>query len=429
LHDAALSYDLAISNVAGPLGTGGVLQLANDEMRLPGQNLIRLIQAAGITHLSMVPSALRLLPEVDLPSLQVLICGGEAVPGDLVARWAPGRRFLNAYGPAEATVTTTLYECTGGSQAPPIGRPMANYQVYLLDSGLQPVPVGVPGELCIGGAGLARGYLNQPGLTADRFIPHPFAVEPGARLYRTGDLARYRPDGNIEFLGRIDHQVKIRGSRVELGEIEAVLRQHPAIHEAIVATTEAGPDDRRLAAYVVPGQAPAPTPGELLRFLREKLPEQMLPSATVILDALPLTPSGKVDRLALPIPDWSRSGAAQAYVPPRTPVEGVLAGIWAQVLGMDQVGVDDNFFELGGHSLLVVQVISRVLDTLQVELPVRAIFDAPTVSGMAALIADQRIQVAADERLDQMLAELEHLPDDEVERLLYEMGSDKGQDR
>jgi acyl carrier protein len=305
---------------------------------------------------------------------------------------------------------------------------MANQQVYILDSGLQPVPVGVPGELFIGGAGLARGYLNQPGLTAEKFIPNPFGTEPGARLYRTGDMARYLPDGNIEFLGRIDHQVKIRGYRVELGEIEEVLNQHPAVWEAVVLTTEAAPGDQRLVAYVVPGQEAAPTPGELRCFLRERLPEHMLPSATLFLDALALTPSGKIDRSSLPAQEWARTEAAQTYAPPRTPFETALAGIWAQVLGVERVGIDDNFFDLGGHSLLAVKVISRMLDTLQVELPVRAIFDAPTVADMAAFITTQHTKAAAEEeeQLDRMVAELEQLPDEEVEQLLAEETGEPG---
>jgi amino acid adenylation domain-containing protein len=424
LHNGALSYDVAVGNLVGPLCAGAVLHLVSTETRLPGPNLIRLIQEKGITHLGIVPSALRMLPVEELPSLQVLILGGEAVPADLVARWAPGHRVFNGYGPAEATINTTLHECADDGQAPPIGQPVANYQVYLLDSYLQPVPVGISGELCIGGVGLARGYLNQPGLTAEKFIPDPFGSEPGARLYRSGDLARYRPDGNIEFLGRIDHQVKIRGSRVELGEIEVVLRQHPAAREAVVVTTEVGPGDRRLVAFVVPGQQPAPTSSERRRFLREKLPEHMLPSALLFVDALPLTPSGKIDRRSLPAQEWARTEAAQTYVPPRTPLETALAAIWAQVLGVERVGIDDNFFDLGGHSLLAVQVVSRILDAFQVELPLRAIFNSPTITGMAELVASRQTERAMDEQVDQILASLEQMSDEEIERLLLQEGGE-----
>jgi amino acid adenylation domain-containing protein len=429
LHNGALSYDVAVGNLVGPLCAGAVLHLASAETRLPGPKLIRLIQEKGITHLGIVPSALRMLPVEELPSLQALILGGEAVPADLVARWAPGYRVFNGYGPAEAAINTTLYECIDDGQAPPIGRPMANYQVYLLDSSLQPVPVGISGELCIGGLGLARGYLNQTSLTAEKFIPDPFGSEQGARLYRSGDLARYRPDGNIEFLGRIDHQVKIRGSRVELGEIEVVLRQHPAVREAVVVTTETAQGDRRLVAYVVSTQEPDPTPGALRRFLREKLPEQMLPSATLYLDALPLTPSGKIDRLSLPDPKWSRAETVQAYVPPSTPIEEALAAVWAQVLDVERIGVDDNFFDLGGHSLLAAQIVYRVRDVLQVEVPLRLIFDSPTLAGMAAFIAKQQTRVATDDELDQTMAALEHMPDEEVEQLLSDEGSEREQNQ
>jgi acyl carrier protein len=307
-----------------------------------------------------------------------------------VARWAPGRRFFNLYGPTEATIWTTIAECTDGSQRPPIGRPIANMQVYLLDRHLQPVPPGVPGELYIGGEGLARGYLNRPELTAERFIPHPFSQEPGARLYQTGDLARYRPDGMIEFLGRLDHQVKIRGYRVEPGEIEAVLTQHPAVQEAVVMARADAPGDNRLTAYVVAKRQPGPSSSDLRRFLQAKLPEYMLPAAFVPLDALPLTPNGKVDRRALPAPDRTRTTLEGACVAPRTPVEEGLAEIWGQVLGVEQVGIHDNFFELGGHSLLATQVIARLQAAFQVEVPLRRLLEAPTVADLATYVETVR---------------------------------------
>lgn len=256
----------------------------------------------------------------------------------------------------------------------------------MLDANLRPVPVGVPGELHIGGAGLARGYLNRPELTAESFIPNPFSYGSGARLCKAGDLARYLPDGNIEFLGRLDHQVKIRGFRIELGEIEAVLGQHPDVRETAVLAREGKPGDKRLVAYVVPRDVQVPAIIELRRFLKEKLPDYMVPSAFVLLDALPLTPNGKVDRRALPVPDMTRPEQEKAYVAPHTPAQEVLAGIWAEVLKLEPVGIHDDFFDLGGHSLLATQVISRVRDAFHVELSLPSLFEGPTVAGLAEII-------------------------------------------
>jgi acyl carrier protein len=267
-----------------------------------------------------------------------------------------------------------------------IGRPIANTQVYILDRHLQPVPIGIPGELYIGGDGLARGYLNQPELTAEKFIKDPFSHEPGARLYKTGDLVRYLRDGNIEFLGRRDHQVKIRGFRVEPGEIETILAQHPAVRENVVLGREDTPGEKRLVAYIIPDQEQPPTVSELRAFLREKVPDYMVPSAFITLDMLPLTPNGKVNRHALPAPDITKPELEEIFVAPRTPIEEALAEIWAKVLKLERVGVNDDFFDLGGHSLLATQVISRLRDTFQVEIPLRYIFELPTVAKLAEAI-------------------------------------------
>ncbi len=273
-----------------------------------------------------------------------------------------------------------------GAGVPTIGRPIANTQVYLLDAQLQPVPIGARGELYISGDGLARGYQNLPELTAERFIPHPFSQQPGARLYKTGDLARYRADGNLEFLGRKDEQVKIRGFRIELGEIEARLAQHPAVRETVVIAREDAPGNQRLVAYVTQNPEPALITSELYCFLKQKLPEYMIPSAFKVLEALPLTPNGKVDRRALPAPEPLRPELETTYVTPRTSVEEILVDIWAEVLGLKQVGIHDNFFELGGHSLLATQLTSRMRDTFQVDVPVRTLFETPTAAGMAEYI-------------------------------------------
>jgi acyl-CoA synthetase (AMP-forming)/AMP-acid ligase II len=267
---------------------------------------------------------------------------------DLVARWAPGRRFFNAYGPTEATVCATVAECTNNREKPTIGYPIPNVQVYLLDDQLKQVPVGVPGELCIGGIGLARGYLNRPELTDERFIPNPFSNKLEERLYKTGDLACYLLDGNIEFLGRIDNQVKVRGFRIEPGEIEAVLWQHSGVREAVVMVPENASGNKRLVAYVVSSLEPAPSTSELRRFLKEKLPDYMVPSVFMMLDTLPLTPNGKVDRCALlllALNDTQRE-LEEAFVAPRTPIEEQLAGIWAKILVLRRWGLMITFSSL-----------------------------------------------------------------------------------
>jgi amino acid adenylation domain-containing protein len=335
-------------------------------------------------------------PEI-LAGLGQLLIGGEALSVAHVRRGVeclPVTQLINGYGPTEGTTFTCCYgiprPLEDSLRSIPIGRPIGNTEVYVLDRTLQPVPIGVAGELYIGGMGLARGYLHRPDLTAERFLPHPFSPEPGARLYQTGDLARYLPDGTIEFLGRRDQQVKIRGFRIEPGEIEAVLTHHPAVREAVVLAREDKPGDKQLVAYVVPQQKQTFTGRELRGFLQQKLPEYMVPAVFVMVEALPLTPNGKVDRRALPPPEQLRPDVEQAFVAPRTPTEEVVAGLWAQVLGIEQVGVEDNFFELGGHSLLATQVLSRLRNAFHIELPLRALFEAPTVAGLA-----QRIEAAS----------------------------------
>jgi hypothetical protein len=274
----------------------------------------------------------------------------------------------------------------GNLSGVPIGRPLGNALVYILDERLNPVPIGMPGELHIGGSCLARGYLNRPDLTSERFIADLFSEAPEARLYKTGDVARRRSDGNIEFIGRIDDQVKIRGFRIEPAEVEANLGQHAAVRGAAVLARKDDSGDERLVAYIVPHRRPAPTVSELRSYLRERLPEYMVPSDFVVLEALPLTPNGKVDRRALPALDRPGLGAETAYMQPRTPVEEQLVEIWEEVLGLERVGVHDDFFELGGHSLLATRVVSRVIGALRVELPLRYLFETPTVAGLAERI-------------------------------------------
>jgi len=345
-----------------------------------------LLKDCEITIATLTPSVLAALSPEQYPMLQTVITAGEECPINVVSRWSVGRRFFNAYGPTEATVWNTVAECTDGNRKPTIGCPIINTQVFILDQQLQPAPVGVPGELHIGGAGLARGYLNRPELTAEKFIRHPFSAAPEARLYKTGDLARYQPDGQIEFLGRVDEQVKLRGFRIELGEIEVVLCQHPDVHQARVIVREDAPGDKRLVAYVVPNPDAAPSPEELRRHVQVKLPAYMVPSHFVALDHIPLTQSNKLDRKALPTPDVTSLGLKADVSAPRTPTEKQLVDLWAEILGVDQIGIHADFFALGGHSLLATQILTRIRDIFEVDLPQSCVFKAPTIAQMAELI-------------------------------------------
>jgi amino acid adenylation domain-containing protein len=389
LQFSPLSFDASVWETFMALRNGATLCLAPQETLASGHDLVRLMDEEDVTNVTLPPSMLAVMPREELPDLETIISAGEACTADLVAQWASGRDFFNAYGPTETTVCASMYCCDEhDSQNPPIGGPIDNAQLYILDQALQPVPVGVPGELLVGGVSLARGYLKRPALTAEHFIPHPFADEPGARLYRTGDLVRYRPDGNIEFLGRVDHQVKVRGFRIELGEIETKLAQHPDVQDGAVVAQGDGLEEKRLIGYVVPKNEVEPTSGELRDFLRQTLPEYMVPSAFVTLEALPLSPSGKVDRGALPIPDRDSLDLKQAYVAPRNETEQTLAAIAAELLNVERVGIYDDFFELGGHSLLATQFISRLREAFQVELPLRTLFEKPTVAALAEAIAE-----------------------------------------
>jgi amino acid adenylation domain-containing protein/non-ribosomal peptide synthase protein (TIGR01720 family) len=382
LQVASLSFDASIWEIAMALGRGAALHLVPRHTLLSTAELAEAIQSRGITAATFPPSLLSTLPPEKLTGMQTLVVAGEACSQELAARWAPGRRFYNAYGPSETTVCATIHPCAvNETTAPPIGHPIANTRVFVLDHRLQPMPVGVAGELYVGGEGVGRGYLRRAALTADRFIPDPFASEPGRRLYRTGDRVRTRADGRIEFLGRLDQQVKVRGFRVELGEVESTLAQHPAIREAVVLADGEATGDRRLIAYYVPAEE-LPT-SELREFLRRTLPEHMIPGAFVKLTSFPLSPNGKVNRSALPVPDGARPDLPVDYTPPRTPTEELVAGIWAQVLRVKQVGVRDDFFELGGHSLLATQVASRVREAFKVRLPLRDLFEVRTVEELA----------------------------------------------
>ncbi|MEH1861785.1 MAG: amino acid adenylation domain-containing protein [Nostoc sp.] len=391
LQFASLSFDASVSEIFMALVAGATLVLAKRDSLMPGQALVELMRKKNITTVTLPSSVLAVMPSDKLPALRTIIVAGEVCPANLMAHWGSDRQFFNAYGPTEATVCATVALCNDATQKLPIGRPIANTQTYILDEKLQPVPINVSGELYIGGACLARGYLNRPELTAQKFIPNPFSHEPGSRLYKTGDLARYLPDGNIEFLGRIDHQVKIRGFRIELGEIEAVLRQHPAVQSTVVVLREDLPHQKQLVAYVVchrdyEEKVTQKLIPDIRRFLQERLPDYMVPSAFVLLDALPLTPNGKVARLTLPAPDTTRPDLEENFVAPRTQIEKVLAEVWSEALGLEQIGIYDKFLELGGHSLLAIQIINRLREILNVELPVSSLFLSPTIAEQAKRI-------------------------------------------
>jgi amino acid adenylation domain-containing protein len=384
-----LSFDIAGLELFLPLTVGARVVVAPAEVASAPGPLVELLDASAVTVLQATPATWRMLVDAGWSGREGLkiLCGGEALPVSLAAALLDrGAELWNMYGPTETTVWSTTVRVTTPDRARSIGRPIANTTVYILDDSLEPVAVGTPGELHIGGAGLARGYLRRPELTAERFIRHPFDPAPGARLYRTGDLARWRPDGEIEFLGRLDHQVKVRGFRIELGEIEAALEDQPGVRAAIVVAGPDGSGSSRLIAYTVPDGAGS-TVTELRQGLLERLPGHMMPSAFVMLDAFPLTPNGKVDRKALPPPEGSRPAVVTALVTPRNPLERTLAGIWTEVLGVDEVGVEDDFFELGGHSLLAVRVVGRVREALEVELALGALYGAPTVAELATLVA------------------------------------------
>lgn len=366
-----------------------------------------------------------------LESLRLVIVGGDLMRPAMVAEWQKffGNRIrlLNAYGPTETTITTTICDIfthrpqNDGISSIPIGFPLPLRNIFILDDNQNLVPTGVPGELCIGGPCLARGYLNRSELTAERFIPDAFSGISGARLYRTGDLVRFLADGAIEFLGRVDDQVKIRGFRIELGEIESILKKVPTVRDVIVTVREDKPGEKRLIAYWEPATSETVSGNpDLRQFLREKLPDYMIPAAFVRLDALPRTPIGKIDRRALPVPDADSLAPAEEYVAPRNLVEEWLANLWASTIAVERVGIHDNFFNLGGHSLMATQIVSRVRDQFQVELPLRRLFEAPTVASLALAIAEKQAEQHDDAELAQMLAELDDLSEDEVRNLLKE---------
>ncbi|HEX8846869.1 MAG TPA: amino acid adenylation domain-containing protein, partial [Pyrinomonadaceae bacterium] len=408
----SLAFDIAVLELLLPLAVGARVVIATREVVNNSQALKQLLRSSAATTLQATPATYHLLLENDRNffhhlSLRQLLCGGEALTTELATQLvATGMQVWNLYGPTETTIWSSAQLVEQVTSSIALGRPIANTQLYVLDGKLRPTPVGVKGELYIGGEGLARGYVGRAELTAERFVPDPFSGREGARLYKTGDVVRYQAGGELLYLGRSDDQVKLRGYRIELGEIEAVLCQEEGISEAVVLTRGEGAE-KRLVAYVVrAGGAEGDRSGELRRRLRERLPEYMVPARVVILERLPLTPNGKVDRKALE--SYEGVKKEEEFVAPRTPVEEVLARVWRKVLEVERVSVEANFFELGGHSLLAARVVHLIHQELKINLPLHTIFDEPTIAGLA-LIAQ-----------DIMIEEIENLSEDEAELFLDE---------
>jgi len=395
LQFASVSFDASVSEIFTSLVSGATLYLVDQGSLSSPDLLIKLIRDRKISVVTLPPSLLQVMPSTDLPELKTLISAGEICPWDIAQKWSSVPRLINAYGPTEATIGPTCYlvdpenlDKHYESKSVPIGRPIWNTQIYILDKSLHPVPVGLTGDLYIAGVGLAHGYLNQPKLTEKKFIQHELDDVGSVRLYRTGDLARYLTDGNIEFVGRVDDQVSIRGFRIELGEIESALNQHPSVKNAVILTQKNDEGDRRLIAYLISESGFDLNIAELRDYLYSKLPRYMVPNLYAVLDEFPLTTSGKINRKALLEVDGIQTGFEENYVPPQTPHQELLAGIFSQILGVESVGINDNFFELGGHSLLVTKLVSKIRKTFQVEIDLREVFEAPTLMALARIIQE-----------------------------------------
>jgi acyl-coenzyme A synthetase/AMP-(fatty) acid ligase/aryl carrier-like protein len=392
LQCASLSFDASVCEIFITLLNGAILCVPKPETQMAGPALRELLQQQAIELLFITPTALATVESDGLPCLRTVVTAGEACSAELASRWsAHGRRHFNGYGPTETTVAATISGPLDGERQPPIGRPIANMQAYVLDNYMQPVAVGVAGELYVGGVGVTRGYLHRAELTAERFVPHPFSGEAGARLYRTGDIVRYRADGELEFIGRIDEQVKLRGFRVELNEIEAVLLQHESVREAVVVVRADESSEQRIVAYLVPRDAAESSSltSELRLHAKQFLPEYMVPSAFVQLESLPLTPVGKLDKKRLPAPTNQRPSLTSEFVQPQTEMEQSITAVWQELLHLSVVGTNDNFFDLGGNSLLLIQLHARLQQIISKQLTVIDLFKHPTIASLAARLSHE----------------------------------------
>jgi acyl-coenzyme A synthetase/AMP-(fatty) acid ligase/acyl carrier protein len=428
LQTASLSFDAAVRDIIGPIIAGAKLVLvADNDVKDPFVLLSRIKEHSVTCILSIVPTMLRSLADAAAETgttgttLRLILTSGESLSLSECVRvralLGEHVSIFNQYGATECTMSSTRYrvpEALSSGMAL-VGKPIANSEVYIVDANFRQCPVGVPGEIHIGGVGVARGYLKSPELTALKYIPNPFSKEAGGRLYRTGDLGRFLDSGEIELHGRVDRQVKVRGMRIEPGEIEAVLNDHENVREAVVIVREDTPGNQRLVAYVVLRQQDH----NLRAFVKARVPDHMVPACFVVMDRLPVTPNGKVDYAALPIPNEASFESVKEFVAARTPVEETLGQIWREILGIERVGIYDNFFELGGHSLLATQVVSRVRKTLKVDLPLRAIFDSPVIADLATTVESMsRMESDETEKLAQLVERIDQLSINEIKVLL-----------
>jgi amino acid adenylation domain-containing protein len=431
LQFTALSFDVSIQEIFATWCAGGELEIVSEETRRDPNAVLRLIAEKNIRRIFLPFVALQQLAEAatsfDLvpQGLREVITAGEQlqITPQLASFFEalPNCTLHNHYGPSESHVVSS-YTLEGAIHSwpklPPIGKPISNTQLFILDKRLDPVPTGVVGHLYLGGVALARGYLARPAITAEKFVPHPFSDQPGARLYYCGDLARWLANGDVQFLGRADHQVKLRGYRIELGEIEAVLREYEGVQDVVAQVHAESGESQRLVAYVVTEVGAVVKESGLRNYARQRLPEYQVPGAVVLLEELPLLPSGKLNRRALPRPSLNRDQSDEPFVAPRTPVEQQLAAFWTELLSVEQVSIHDNFFSLGGHSLLLTQLASRIRNSMYVEVPLRRFFEAPTIAEMTHVVAEHQVQQHDPEDLAQMLQQLSALSSDEIQAML-----------
>jgi amino acid adenylation domain-containing protein len=420
LASTSICFDLSVFELFVPLSCGGKVIIAENALALAEME-----DCQDVSLINTVPSAMAELVRMKaIPGcVRVVNLAGEALNKQLVDEIynnSSVQVVRNLYGPSEDTTYSTFEVVARGNEVT-IGRPISNSQVYLLDAQMQPVPVGVAGEVYIAGAGLARGYLNRPDLTAERFVVGPFGKNAGGRLYKTGDIAKYRADGRIEYIGRKDHQVKVRGFRIEPGEIEAALNEHPAVRKAVVVVREDVAGDKRLVGYVVGREESEEVKiAELKSYLKERLPEYMVPGAIVVMGELPLTANGKLDRKALPAADGATLNEEKEFIAPRNVVEEMLASIWTEVLGIERLGINDNFFEIGGHSLLATQVVSRVREAFKTQIPLRTFFAGPTVAELAEVLVATEAKPGRTEKLARLLKKVRDLSPEELAKMLQE---------